>query len=145
MGQEAPWHEAYLHPVSDHAILQRMLYNLKAIYVQQGDYQRALGAVERLLLLSPEATTEVRDRGLLHYQLGHLEAALDDLQHYLQLALDAPDAAAIRRHVAALQQQLRPLRRCQSPQHRRGIFPYVLPGGFGIISSYRLMHRSMPQ
>jgi regulator of sirC expression with transglutaminase-like and TPR domain len=106
-GEEAPWHEAYLHPVSDHAILQRMLYNLKAIYVQQGDYRRALGTVERLLLLSPEATTEVRDRGLLHYQLGHLEAALDDLQHYLQLALDAPDAAAIRRHVAALQQQLR--------------------------------------
>ena len=106
-GQEAPWHEAYLHPVSDHAILQRMLFNLKAIYVQQGDYQRALGTVERLLLLSPEATTEVRDRGLLHYQLGHLEAALDDLQHYLQLVLDAPDAAAIRRHVAALQQQLR--------------------------------------
>jgi regulator of sirC expression with transglutaminase-like and TPR domain len=105
-GQEAPWHEAYLQPVSDHAILQRMLYNLKAIYVQQGDYQRALGAVERLLLLSPEATTEVRDRGLLHSQLGHLEAALDDLQHYLQLALDAPDAAVIHRHVAALQQQL---------------------------------------
>jgi regulator of sirC expression with transglutaminase-like and TPR domain len=106
-GPEAPWHEAYLHPVSDHAILQRMLHNLKAVYVQQGDYQRALSAVERLLLLSPEAMTEVRDRGLLHYQLGHLEAALDDLQHYLQLTPDAPDAAAIHRHVAALQQHLR--------------------------------------
>jgi hypothetical protein len=28
------------------------------------------------------------------------------LQHYLQLALDAPDAAAIRRHIAVLRQRL---------------------------------------
>jgi regulator of sirC expression with transglutaminase-like and TPR domain len=105
-GQETAWDEAYLQPVSDHAILQRLLYNLKAIYAQQRDFERALGVVERLLLLSPEAATEVRDRGLLHYQLGHLAAALDDLQHYLQLALDAPDAAAIRRHIAALRRQI---------------------------------------
>jgi regulator of sirC expression with transglutaminase-like and TPR domain len=105
-GEETAWDEAYLQPVSDHAILQRLLYNLKAIYAQQRDFERTLSVVERLLLLSPEAASEVRDRGLLHYQLGHFAAALDDLQHYLQLALDAPDAAAIRRHIAALRRQI---------------------------------------
>jgi regulator of sirC expression with transglutaminase-like and TPR domain len=38
--------------------------------------------------------------------MGHFEAALDDLQHYLQLAPDASDAAAMRRHIAALRRRL---------------------------------------
>ena len=105
-GQTLPWYEAHLQPVSDHDILRRMLHNLKAIYLQRHDYDRALSIVEWLLLLTPGVPTEVRDRGLLHSQLGHLEAALDDLQHYLQLSLEAPDAAVITQHIAALRQHL---------------------------------------
>jgi regulator of sirC expression with transglutaminase-like and TPR domain len=105
-GQALAWSESYVQPVSDHAILQRMLYNLKAIYVHQGDHRRALGVVERLLLLRPDGLTEVRDRGLLQAQLGALEAALDDLQHYLQLSPEAPDAALITQHITALRRSL---------------------------------------
>ena len=106
-GQTLAWSESYIEPVSDHAILQRMLYNLKAIYVHQGDHRRALRVVERLLLLRPDVLTEVRDRGLLQAQLGSLEAALDDLQHYLQLSPEAPDAPLITQHITALRQHLR--------------------------------------
>lgn len=106
-GERVPWDAAYVEPVSDHAILQRMLYNLKALYVQQGDHRRALGTVERLLLLRPDVSSEVRDRGLLQAQIGALEAALDDLQLYLQLSPAAPDAALIRQHIVTLQQHLR--------------------------------------
>jgi regulator of sirC expression with transglutaminase-like and TPR domain len=105
-GQALAWSDDYLQPVSDHAILQRMLYNLKALYVQQGDHRRALHVVERLLLLRPEVLTEVRDRGLLRAQLGLLEAALDDLQHYLQLSPEAPDVPLITQHIATLRQSL---------------------------------------
>jgi regulator of sirC expression with transglutaminase-like and TPR domain len=104
-GPTLAWHDAYLQPVSDHDILRRMLHNLKTTYLRQSDYGRALGVVERLLLLTPEMPTEVRDRGLLHSQLGHLEDALADLQHYLQLAPDAPDAVVITQYIAALRQQ----------------------------------------
>ena len=106
-GQRLAWSDDYVQPVSDHTILQRMLYNLKAIYVQQGDHRRALGVVERLLLLRPDAFTEMRDRGLLQAQLGSLEAALDDLQHYLQLSPEAPDAPLITQHITTLRQHLR--------------------------------------
>jgi regulator of sirC expression with transglutaminase-like and TPR domain len=105
-GQMLAWSDVYLEPVSDHAILHRMLSNLKAIYVQQGDQRRALGVVERLLLLRPDGLTEIRDRGLLLAQLGALDAALDDLQHYLQLSPAAPDAALIAQHITALRQHL---------------------------------------
>jgi regulator of sirC expression with transglutaminase-like and TPR domain len=105
-GTALPWQDAYLQPVSDHHILRRMLANLKTVYVQRQDYPRALSVVERLVLLSPSMPTEVRDRGLLQAQLGRLEGALDDLQHYLQLAPQAPDAAAVAQHLAALRQRL---------------------------------------
>src|SRR5919109_4372964 len=65
-GQTLDWHDTYLQPVSDHDILRRMLHNLKAIYLRQSDYGRALRVVERLLLLTPGMPTEMRDRGLLH-------------------------------------------------------------------------------
>ncbi|MGQ4809739.1 hypothetical protein NKDENANG_03166 [Candidatus Entotheonellaceae bacterium PAL068K] len=105
-GQATAWNDAYLQPVSDCDILRRMLYNLKGIYLHREDYKRALGVVERLLLVAPNLPTEVRDRGLLHYQLGHLEAALDDLQHYLQLSSNTPDAAMITKHIVVLRRQL---------------------------------------
>jgi regulator of sirC expression with transglutaminase-like and TPR domain len=105
-GPALAWSDVYLQPVSDHAILQRMLYNLKAVYVHQGDHRRALRVVERLLLLRPDVLAEVRDRGLLRAQVGSLEAALDDLQHYLQLSPEAPDAPWIGQHVTALRQHL---------------------------------------
>lgn len=105
-GQALAWSDGYLQPVSDHAILQRMLYNLKALYVHQGDHRRALHVVERLLVLRPEVLTEVRDRGLLRAQLGWLEAALDDLQHYLQLSPEAPDTPLITQHITTLRQSL---------------------------------------
>ena len=43
-------------------LLGRMLGNLKAIYLSQRDAIRVLGAVERILLLFPDAVGERRDR-----------------------------------------------------------------------------------
>jgi regulator of sirC expression with transglutaminase-like and TPR domain len=107
-GEKLPWNDAFLDPVSDHDILQRMLNNLKIIYARQGEHRRALSVIERILVLSPDLPYEVRDRGLVHYQLGHLQAALYDLQRYLVLFQEAPDADVITRHIDALRQQLEP-------------------------------------
>lgn len=104
--RKVDWQDAFLNPVSDHDILRRMLNNLKGIYIQQRDYARALSVVERLLLMAPEQATEVRDRGLLHARLGNLEAAIDDLEHYLQLAAATPDAPMVTQYIATLRKQL---------------------------------------
>lgn len=105
-GHNVEWHDTFLTPVSDHDILRRMLGNLKGIYIQQRDYRRALNVVERLLLMTPDQPAEVRDYGLLHHQLGNLEAAIDHLERYLQLAAEASDAATITQYLAALRRQL---------------------------------------
>jgi len=105
-GPKVTWQDSFLTSVSDRDILRRMLSNLKGIYLQQRDYNRALSVVERLLIVTPEQATEVRDLGLLHHHLGNLETAVDHLEHYLQLATDAPDTAMITKYLGIIRRQL---------------------------------------
>ncbi len=105
-GEQLEWQDEFLAPISDHDILRRMLNNLKHNYARLNDHPRLLNAIECMLLLSPEMPMEIRDRGFVHYQLGHLQAALHDLQRYLDLSEEAPDAAVISQHIIALRQQL---------------------------------------
>jgi regulator of sirC expression with transglutaminase-like and TPR domain len=73
-----------------------MLRNLKGIYLQQNDFQRALSILDRILLITPDLAMEIRDRGGIHQRLGHLQAALQDFRRYLRLAPNAEDAEAVR-------------------------------------------------
>ncbi len=85
-----------LAPVDKKDILIRMLRNLKQIYMQKEDMQRALSVMERLLLVAPDHPIEIRDRGAIHRRMGHQQLAVRDFQRYLQLAPKAEDAQAIR-------------------------------------------------
>jgi regulator of sirC expression with transglutaminase-like and TPR domain len=92
----------FLAVVSNRQFLARMLTNLKYIYLQQQDLERSLAIVERVLMLFPEASFELRDRGLLYYQLGQFSQAMEDLQIYLIKVPDAKDADVIRQLLAKL-------------------------------------------
>lgn len=86
----------FLARVSHRQLLARMLTNLKYIYLKEQKLAKTLAVVERILLLFPGVSLELRDRGFLYYQLGHYSQAADDLQSYLAKVPDAEDAAAIR-------------------------------------------------
>jgi len=75
--------------------LARLLSNLKMIYLNQEDWHKALATIDRLLLIFPGTPLQVRDRGLLHYQVGNWIDARQDLQAYLETAADAHDASVI--------------------------------------------------
>jgi regulator of sirC expression with transglutaminase-like and TPR domain len=83
--------EAFFQRAGRREILARLLSNLKGIYLNARDDRRALHAIERLLLVSPEVADEVRDRGLLLARAGRVGEAIDDLERYLALAPGAPD------------------------------------------------------
>jgi regulator of sirC expression with transglutaminase-like and TPR domain len=83
-------------------ILARMLRNLKAIYVEQGDHARALSVMDWIVSVVPGDAAEVRDRGLLFLRMEGFRAALSDLERYLALAPSADDAQQIRGHVVEL-------------------------------------------
>lgn len=94
-GPSVPFQPEFLHPVSPYHFLARILANLKAIYLSQGDALRTLAATERILLLFPEALLEVRDRGLLYYHLDRWQLARQDLEQYLDAMPEAEDRFAI--------------------------------------------------
>ncbi len=85
--------------------LSRLLGNLKALYARRRDVPRTLRAVERLVLLRPEAAEERRDRGILYGLSGYRMAAIADLEDYLTMKPEANDADQIRRRLARLHRQ----------------------------------------
>lgn len=92
----------FLAVVSHRQFLARMLTNLKFIYIKQQNLEKTLGAIERILLLFPGLTVELRDRGLIYYQLGYYPQAVNDLQNYLAKVPDAEDASVIRQLLTKL-------------------------------------------
>ena len=85
----------YLKGTSERAVLARLLMNLKYAHLGRNNYGRALSVVERLLIVSPDDSSEIRDRGFLKARLGRPGAAITDLERYLTLAPHAPDIKAV--------------------------------------------------
>jgi len=96
----------FLATLGPRQILTRMLSNLKGIYFNTQAYAKALGVVDRLLILDPRAATEIRDRGLLSCQLKRYPQAIADLKRYLEQAPGAEDAEVIRAHLRSIRQRV---------------------------------------
>ncbi len=102
LGPSATLEPAFLRPVTPSQFLSRMLNNLKAIYLRRGDLPSALTAQEFLVILNPAAPSEVRDRGLVLYELGRLSRAQADLRRYLTLRPQAEDRVAMQAFLHAI-------------------------------------------
>jgi regulator of sirC expression with transglutaminase-like and TPR domain len=85
------FHSQWLEPFTHRHWLMRILNNLKRIYINQDDYDRALTICDLLILLHPRTAEERRDRGLIHLQLKHYSHAIKDLKAYTELAPEASD------------------------------------------------------
>jgi regulator of sirC expression with transglutaminase-like and TPR domain len=82
-GKSVPFRSEFLAPVGPHQILARMLTNLKYIYLEQRDLPKSLAAIDRILLIFPNASRERRDRGFLYHQMERWSEARSDLESYL--------------------------------------------------------------
>ncbi len=109
-GQEVPLDPALLRPVTERETLARMLYNLKGLYMTSEDFEKLLQVMDLLLLLDPQSFLDLRDRGLLQYELGEFLKARSDLQAYLELDPSAGDAEVIREHLSDIESRLRMFR-----------------------------------
>jgi regulator of sirC expression with transglutaminase-like and TPR domain len=105
-GGAVPFDAGLLRPSTPREVLARMLRNLKAIHLRQGDVPAALAAVERIVLLLPDDVDERRDQGLLRASLRRWGRAVEDLEQYLTLRPTAADAARVREQLDEARRKL---------------------------------------
>jgi regulator of sirC expression with transglutaminase-like and TPR domain len=89
-----------LRPVPLGLIVLRMLTNLKAVYLSEGDFPRAVRVIERLRQLGPDDPHQRRDLGAALLQAGQPGAAIGHLSAYLDAVPGAGDAQAVGRLLA---------------------------------------------
>jgi regulator of sirC expression with transglutaminase-like and TPR domain len=85
-----------LEPILLGSMLQRMLNNLKAIYLKGHDWPRSIRVLERLWQLNPQDVVLRRDLGVCFIRRGQPGKAIDHLRDYLDKAGDADDADQVR-------------------------------------------------
>ena len=88
--------DPFLEPATPRQILSRVLRNLKAIYRESDKPERLLEVLNRMLVVAPDSTSELRDRGLVYQRLECYRAALQDLSGYLEREPEAPDFEEVR-------------------------------------------------
>ncbi len=76
-------------------MVQRMLVNLKGIYLGSEDFPRAARVLERLRQLAPRDPVVRRDLGLCYLRLEKPGKAINHLAAYVGAALQAEDVAGI--------------------------------------------------
>jgi regulator of sirC expression with transglutaminase-like and TPR domain len=88
--------DQFLEPASNRQILARLLRNLKGIYRETDKPERLLQVLDRMLVVSPDAAGELRDRGYVYQRLECWRPALKDLADYLARDPEAPDVDEVR-------------------------------------------------
>ena len=77
-------------------VLTRYLTNLKLIYYDDERYIKAVAVLDRLIVLNPDMLELTCERGKVFYRLGQGEDARRDLETYLEMAGNPPDAVEVR-------------------------------------------------
>lgn len=96
-GVEVPIASLELWSVPPALFLQRLLNNLRGIYLKADDPRRAARVLGRLHQLNPTDAHVRRDLGLCLVQLHRVGPAIDHLTTYLNAAPEAEDAEAVNR------------------------------------------------
>lgn len=106
LGKRIDLTTAHFAPVSNRQFLTRMLNNLKASYWRRQAWDKAIGVIDHLLVLNPEAGSEWRDRGVAWSNQGDVQRGLADWERYLTDFPDAPDHEQIRGQLRRLRHKL---------------------------------------
>ena len=88
--------DQFLEAATNRQILARMLRNLKGIYRETDKPERLLEVLNRMLVVAPDSSAELRDRGIVYQRLECYRAALKDLSDYVEREPNAPDFDDVR-------------------------------------------------
>ncbi|MBX2998786.1 MAG: tetratricopeptide repeat protein [Caldilineaceae bacterium] len=78
---------------------------LGMVYYRLQQYDEALAAYTEALTLDPDLAASLRGRADVYFELGEIEKAIQDLEHYLDVEPSSEDADDIRIRIEALRTQ----------------------------------------
>ncbi len=96
----------FLLSVTRRQWLNRMLNNLKTVYISQRNFKKALPFAEMILAIYPRSAEDVKQRAVLRFHNQQTRGALADFNDYLEIAPEASDAAEIRETVMSIRRSL---------------------------------------
>jgi regulator of sirC expression with transglutaminase-like and TPR domain len=85
-GEGSAFEPSLLARATRRQVLVRMLNNLKRLYVKMHSFPQARATTDLLLALQPSSLADLKDRGLLAYNMNDFSHALRDFEEYLKLA-----------------------------------------------------------
>lgn len=94
-----------LEPVDCEETIMKLLQNLKASFINEQSYHKALMTIDLLLDLCPDDPYEIRDRGFLLDQLDCPAVAADDYEYFVYHCPKDPSIEILRNQIAKLREK----------------------------------------
>ena len=101
-GGRLEWTDEFLTPCTKHDILFRMLNNLKSVYIQNNRYAKAIGVIQRMVIISPGPPSLYQEQAWCHAQQQEYRLAIETLEAYLQMADSPEDSKRVREQINGL-------------------------------------------
>lgn len=101
--------EQLLAAASNKEILTRLLRNLKGVYIDEEDFERALVIISFILLVAPDSVSDIRERAYIYDRLDCFASAIKDYQHYLVMTPNAEDIALVQARLMYLDRSMQQL------------------------------------
>ncbi|GAA0586922.1 transglutaminase-like domain-containing protein [Caenispirillum bisanense] len=105
-GQAAELTPEVYQPLTDRAVVMRLLNNIKLRHMEGSRFAQALETVTDMQRLAPDDPALWRERGLLHMRVGDLPGAIGALDEYVARAPEGPDRTRIDLVLQELRQRL---------------------------------------
>ncbi len=105
-GQPVLLSPSALAPCDTGTVVARMLRNLKAVWLKEGDYVSALPVIQRLAALESHNPLEQRDLGVVSLHADRPADAITPLNAYLTTVPEAEDAETIRAMLRVAQREV---------------------------------------
>ncbi len=93
-------------PVTKRQFLGRVLANLKGVYWRRQAWQKVVAVIDQLLVVTPEAAGEWRDRGIAWSSLGEFRRGLADWERYLTDFPNVADHEEVRAELRRVRRRL---------------------------------------
>jgi regulator of sirC expression with transglutaminase-like and TPR domain len=102
-GQSVVLNSSFLETPSESHVANRVLTKLKNMYFDLRRWDNLLGVLDLLVWLNPAKMHELKERGLLLYQLGHYSDAKHDLNRFVTHSRPSPETDKLRQLVTYLE------------------------------------------